>query len=348
MAEQKQIVCAEFEDLAVLYVLGELNEAERAAVEQHAGPCQACASILQREKHLLETLSAHREAGDTDNSSEFLLAQCRSELSEALDDAEADRAHGWLERLSPSRWAELFPRVLTYHPGWSTAVLLVLGAVGGIAGRAWYHATTLPLPGKPLMTVSAAPRLTDQQLDTMDIEGIHLEPQDGAAPQVELRLFSQQPVVVQGTSDDAEIRRVLTYVVQHGQKFDPSVRLDSLDALRTHTSDPQVRKALCDAAVNDSDPAIRLKALEAVRTFGLDPAARHAMFKALAGDDNSGVRIEAVDGLQAALAAPQSTLPDDQSMAILRDRMQNDPNSYVRLHSASVLSQLASFEDPRP
>jgi hypothetical protein len=35
-------------------------------------------------------------------------------------------------------------------------------------------------------------------------------------------------------------------------------------------------------------------------------------------------------------------------MDILRDRMRNDPNSYVRLHSASVLSQLASFEGPRP
>lgn len=348
MATEKKIECAELEDLAILYVLGELEEAERAAVELHAGQCQSCAAILQREKQLLEALSAHRETGDSGSTSEFLLAQCRSELSEALDDAEADRAHSWLERLSPSRWVERFPRVLADHPGWSTAALLIVGAVGGIAGRAWYRATTLPLPGKPLMTVSAAPRLSDQQLDTMDVEGIHLEPQDGAAPHVELRLHSEQPVVVQGTSDDVEIRRVLTYVVQHGQKFDPSVRLDSLDALRTHTSDPQVRKALCDAAVNDSDPAVRLKALETLRTFAPDPAARHAMFEALAGDDNSGVRIEAVDGLQAALAAPQSAPPDDQSMAILRDRMQNDPNSYVRLHSASVLSQLASFEGSRP
>src|SRR5581483_7197917 len=114
------------------------------------------------------------------------------------------------------------------------------------------------------------------------------------------------------------------------------------------TSDPQVRKALCDAAVNDSDPAVRLKALEAVRTFGLDSAARQAMFEALAGDDNSGIRIEAIDGLQAALDAPQVTPPDDQSVAILRDRMRHDPNSYVRQHSASVLSQLASFDGSRP
>lgn len=347
MTMERKIECAEFEDLAVLYALGELDEADRAAVEQHGGDCQACAAILQREMKLLESLSAHREAGDLDNASEFLLAQCRSELSEALDDAEAPRKQSWLERLSPSRWAEAFPRLLAYHPGWATAVLLLIGAVGGITGRAWYRATALPLPGKPLMTVSAAPRMSEQQLETMGVEGIRLEPLDGGT-HVELRLRSEQPVLVQGSSDDAEIRRVLTYVIQNGQKFDPAVRLDSLDALRAHTSDPQVRKAFCDAAVNDSDPAVRLKALESLRTFGHDPAARQAMFEALAGDDNSGVRIEAVDGLQAALATPQAAPPDDQSMAILRDRMHNDPNSYVRLHSASVLSQLASFDGARP
>ena len=129
---QKKIECAEFEDLAVLCALGELDEAERTAVEQHAAQCQPCAAILRREVQLLETLSAHREPGDSDNISEFLLAQCRSELSEALDDDEAARKQSWLERLSPSRWAELFPRVLAYHPGWSAAVLLLVGAFGGV------------------------------------------------------------------------------------------------------------------------------------------------------------------------------------------------------------------------
>lgn len=348
MAMQRQIDCSEFEELAVLYALGELHADDCSAVNRHAAECQACAAILQRETELHAALSAHRETGESDNVSEFLLAQCRSELSEALDDAEAAHSRSWTERLSPSRWAEILPRFLALHPGWSTAALLLVGAVGGLTGRAWYRASTFPLPGKPLMTVSAAPKMSDQQLETLGVDGIRLEPQEGAAPQVELQLHSEQPMLVQGTPDDAEIRRVLTYVVQHGQKFDPSVRLDSLDALRAHTSDPQVRKALCDAAVRDSNPAVRLKALEALRTLGLDPDAQQAMFEALAGDDNSGVRIEAVDGLQAAFAAPQAAPPNDQSMSILRDRMRNDPNSYVRQHSASVLSQLTSFEGSLP
>ena len=347
MVMQKKIACSEFEDLAVLYAVGELDDAGRAAVDEHARDCAACAAILQSEAQLQSALAARDEAGESLDRSGFLLAQCRSELAETLDDAEDAGKHGLLERLSPAHWAQIFRRVLAFHPGWSTAALLIVGAVGGIAGRAWYRETTLPLPGKPLMTVSAAPRVSDQQLETMNAGDIRLDQQDGAATRVELRLRSGQPTVVQGTPDDAEIRRVLAYVVQHDQRFDPDVRLDSLDALRAHTSDPQVLSALCDAAVRDSDPAVRLKALEALRTFGVDPAARQAMFEALAADDNSGVRIEAVDGLEAALAAPHATPqpPDVRALSILRDRVRNDPNNYVRLHSASVLSQLTSLEE---
>lgn len=346
---RKKITCVEFEDLAVLYAIGELDDHDRAAVEQHAHECSKCAAVLQREAQLQSAFASRGEARESGNSAEFLLAQCRSELSETLDDAEAARAQNWLERLSPSHWSEWFPRSLALHPGWSAAVLLCVGAVGGLTGRAWYRETSLPLPGKPLMTVSAAPRLSDQQLETMGIEGISLQSQDGGAPRIELRLRSEQPMLVQGTPDDAEVRHVLAYVVEHGQQFDPGVRLDSLDALRAQTSDPEVRKVLCDAAVRDSDPAVRLKALEVLRSFDVDPAAQQAMFEALANDDNSGVRVEAVDGLQAALAALQAgSTPDERSLGILRDRMQNDPNSYVRQHSASVLSQLTSLESPRP
>lgn len=355
MSNERKLVCSEFEDLAVLHAFGELDDAERAAVEAHARECAACAKVLQREAQLHSAVAARDENAASLDPSGLLLAQCRSDLAETLDDAEAAQKRSWLERLSPSHWPELFPRVLALHPGWSTAVLLLVGAFGGIAGRAWYRQTTLPLPGKPIMTVSAAPRMSDQQLETMGVEGIRMEPQEGAAsPRVELHLRSEQPMVVQGTPEDAEIRRVLAYVVRHGQRFDPGVRLDSIDALRTHTSDPQVRSAMIEAAVRDSDPAVRLKAVEALRSFGVDPGARQAMFDALSGDDNSGVRIEAIDGLMAAFGAPQASSQqrqpplDNRSLGILRDRMQNDPNSYVRQRSAAVLSQLASFEGARP
>ena len=190
----------------------------------------------------------------------------------------------------------------------------------------------------------------------MGVAGIRWEPQDGATPaQVELQLRSEKPVTVQGSADDSEIRRVLTYVLGHGQRFNPGVRLDSLEILRTRVADPQVRAALCEAAVRDSDPAVRLKALEVLRGLGGDSSVQQAMLGALAEDDNSGVRIEAVNALLASLggedfenshgAAPNGALLDPQSLGILRDRAHNDPNSYVRLQSGALLGRLASLEE---
>jgi HEAT repeat protein len=151
----------------------------------------------------------------------------------------------------------------------------------------------------------------------------------------------------------------LTYVIAHGQKFDPGVRLDSLDVLRGHASDPKVRAALCEAALRDGNPAVRLKALEALNGLGADASVQKARLGALAEDGNSGVRIAAVNALLASLegadasaAAPPVALPkalptallDSQALEILRDREQNDPNNYVRMRSAAVLGRLASFQ----
>jgi hypothetical protein len=359
------VQCAEFEELAMLYAAGELGDEERAAADAHARECAACAATLGNELAWRDAWAAKEPASDKLDRSELLLAQCRSELAETLDDAGVGSTTGggknsWRSWFSSSRpwagWAAAFRHALAFHPGWSTAVLLIAGALGGTVGRTWYRAISLPLPGKPVMTVSAAPRLSQQELETMGVSGIRWEPQDGATPaRVELQLRSERPVTVQGSADDSEIRRVLTYVLGHGQKFDPGVRLDSLEILRTHVADPEVRAALCEAAVRDSDPAVRLKALEVLRGLGGDSLVQQAMLGALAEDDNSGVRIEAVNALLASLgdedfgnshrAAPNGGLLDPESLGILRDRAHNDPNSYVRLQSGALLGRLASLEE---
>jgi hypothetical protein len=358
--------CDEFEALAVLYAAGELEDAERAAVEAHARECAACAVVLKNEIELRNALVEDEAAEGIDRSG-LLLARCRSELSETLDEAEKSSARsGWRRMLSVAGWGAMLRNSLALHPGWSAAALLFAGALLGLAGRAWYVETSLPLPGKPLMTVSAAPRISDQELETMGVEGVRVQPQqDGEAPRVEVQMLATHPVVVQGSSDDAEIRRVLTYVIGHPQKFDPGVRLDSLDVLRLDISDAQVREALCQAARHDSNPAVRLKALEALRGSTDDPDVLQAMLDALAGDDNSGVRIEAVNALllalddagnpstnalatnalaTGALGAKEKATLDAGAPDVLRDRMQNDPNQYIRMRSAAALERLAAME----
>lgn len=343
----ERIDCREMKNLAVLYAVNELDDPQRAAVEAHAQECADCAAELQSEIELHEVVAARVEAAEQMDRSGLLLARCRSELAEALDDAEARVAKpGWRGLLLPARWGAGFRRALTLHPGWSAAALLIAGALGATAVRAEYGALSLPLPNQPVMTVSAAARLSDRDLETMAVEGIRLQSQRGAPPHVEVQLVSKRPVTVSGSPDDSNVRRVLTYVLAHGQRFDPGVRLDSVEVLRTRASEPQIRHALCEAARNDRNPAVRLKALEALHGLGTDPGVQQAMLAALAGDKNSGVRVEAVNALLAALGDGEnrSTPLDAEARTILYDRMENDPNNYVRLRSAAALGLLASAQ----
>jgi hypothetical protein len=349
--------CADFEEQAILYCAGELPEEARTRVETHARACAMCADVLAAEMELRRMIGERRDGAEEDASG-LLLARCRSELAEALDDAEARRSGaGWLSLLQPSRWATAFGRAMAFHPGWSTAALLVAGALGGLSARAWYRQSSMPLPAAPTMTVSAAARVTDEELERMGVESVRWEPQEGlAAPRVEVQLRSQQPTVVQGTADDADVRRVLRYIVEHGQKFDPGVRLDALDVLRTRTADPEIRATLCDAAVHDGNPAVRLKALEALSGYEADPRVREAMLGVLENDDNSGARIEAINSLLGSSpgsseesgsgeAAISGVAPlDAEAVRVLRDRMENDDNRYVRMRSGNALSELANAE----
>src|SRR4051794_3861075 len=78
----KRIQCENFEDLAVLYAAGEMEEPQRRSVEEHARACAECGSVLQREMELAELLSASSQRPD---DADLLLAECRQDLSVALE-----------------------------------------------------------------------------------------------------------------------------------------------------------------------------------------------------------------------------------------------------------------------
>jgi len=338
--QREGMACEGFEHLLVLYACDELDARERTAVEEHSQQCSACATSLARELRLRQALAGAERPAEKLDPSGVLLAQCRSELAEALDDASQKGAGRWV----PSRLAGWF----ALHPAWSAALLLLAGVGAGSLLPQWYRTRTAQLPGKPAVTVSASPRVSDQDLQTMGIAAINWLP-DGSSgsPSVELHLTAEKPLVVQGSMDDTDVKRVLTYVVQNGQRFDPGVRLDSVDILRTRLSDGDVRQALCTAARKDHNPGVRLKALEALHGFEQEETVRQTMLDALLEDPNPGVRVEAINSLQATLRAMSETavtLQDRRTAQVLRDRMQKDPNNYVRMQCAAAMRQLGPRE----
>jgi HEAT repeat protein len=97
----------------------------------------------------------------------------------------------------------------------------------------------------------------------------------------------------------------------------------------------------------DRNPGVRMKAIEALQGFEQDPEVRQALFNALQSDDNSGVRVEAINILLNALRSGNTFVASDPRMLeVLRDRLRNDPNNYVRLQSQAALRELGSADRP--
>jgi hypothetical protein len=221
------------------------------------------------------------------------------------------------------------------------AALMVAGFLAGVAGQRLPVAPA-PVTARAAVTVSAAPKLTDQQLQSADSANIAwVTPSGSRTPTVQVQLMSPTPTNIVGAPDDADIERALTFVLQNGERFDSGVRLDSLDVLRASAADPEVRRALCNACRADRNPGVRMKALESLEGFEQDPAVRRTLLDVLQSDSNSGVRVEAINLLVNSLHPETGAGPaDPQTLGVLRDRQRNDPNNYVRLQSAAALRQL--------
>jgi Putative zinc-finger len=350
-------VCAKVARLFDFYACDELTAAEREQVEAHLAVCKACADQLSQERRLMESLIAVPQSADQIDSAGILLSQCRSELAETLDDLAHPRLReGW----RPFGW---IGRWMAFRPVWSAAALVGFGILAGAQVAPWHAALNGNDRGQAV-NVMAAPRLSDEQLSKMAVAGINFVPGSDAAPgTVQVRLRAEQPLELNGSVDDSDMKRFLTYVVANGNQFDAGVRLDCLEALKARTSDQEVRRSLITAARKDQNAAVRMKALEALRDAAADSSVREVILDALQHDENPGVRVEAVNLLVRALEqntmenSEAHRLPDqpeitpvpadpslDRVVRALEELQHGDPNRYVRLRSAAALRQIGQRE----
>jgi hypothetical protein len=357
-AFEKSVNCEDIAPLLVFYACNEVSDRERKQIDAHVTNCGACAAQLAEESQLQEAMVTAPQPADELDSSGILLSQCRSELAEALDDLSAPpiqehwRPFGWLRR-----WMAL-------RPAWSGALLVLFGIVVGVQVLPWLRNGNNGNANGQAMNVMAKPPLTKDQLDNMEVAGINFSPSsDAGSPNVQLHLSAEQPMVLTGSVDDSDMRHVLTYVVERGDRFDAGVRLDCLEALKAASRDQQVRQALIAAARKDQNPAVRMKALESLREASSDDDVRQALLDALRHDANPGVRVEAVNVLVGSLQHRESeeTAPEapdtvvklvrpeeDQSVErvvrALQQLQHRDPSRYVRLRSAAALRQIGPRE----
>ena len=306
MSSPRQFQCKEVAALLVFYACGETSEQENARIEAHLAACAACAAQLAEERSLHESLMEALQASEQFDADGILLSQCRSELAEALDDLSAPPL---LERPRPFAWLS---RWMVLRPVLSGALLVLFGVALGTQLLPWFSARLDSSSNGHTVNVLPAARFTDDQLSKMAVAGINVTPASDSAPgTLQVHVRTEEPMVLSGSVDDPDLRRVLTYVVENGDQTDPGVRLDCLEALRVRTGDLDVRKALLFAARKDQNPAVRMKALESLRDAVVDKTVQETLIDALEHDANPGVRVEAVNMLvrslePGALEAPRA------------------------------------------
>jgi hypothetical protein len=352
--------CADVGPLLVFYACDEVDAREREQIDAHLAACPGCAEQLREEQEVQTALVSAFQPADHLDPSGALLAQCRSEFSELLDDLSAPPLR---EQWTPFGWMR---RWMAMRPAWSAALLMLMGLGIGTQVALWIPGREIA-SGQAVNVVKAAPSLTEEDLSKMAVAGINITPTADSTPgTLQLQVRTEQPLVLSGSVDDADVRRVLTYVVANGERFDPGVRLDCLDALKARTGDKDVRHALLAAARKDQNAAVRMKALEALRDSASDDKVREALLEALQHDANPGVRVEAVNLLVRSLegdapSAPvvagtppapasedASQIPRDPSVdhviRVLEGLERRDPNRYVRMRSAAALRQIGPRE----
>ena len=255
---------------------------------------------------------------------------------------------------------------MALRPVWSGALLVFLGVLVGIQVVPWLQNSSGRNATGQAMSVRARQPLTPDQLSSMQISGVSFSPVQGSdSPNVQLQFNAEQPVVLSGNVEDSDMRHVLTYVVENGERFDAGVRMDCLEALKAAARDEQVRAALVNAARKDQNPAVRMKALESLRDAAAEDDVRQMLLDALEHDNNPGVRVEAVNLLVGSLnheapeagtpapdapvvapapGASEEDAPLERVVRVLQQLQRRDPSRYVRLRSAAALRQIGPRE----
>jgi HEAT repeats len=322
--------CPRFEGHVILYALEELEGADRDALEDHLDHCAACVVALDAERRAVDLVATQRR---TEPSPAF-LANCRDRLEDSINEIDQRSIFArWAESIFPAHW-------LILHPAASAVMLIFIGFSAG-AYISWHPQ---PSPGgrPPQSTIQSSVLPDEQELRSADVSGINWTPSDNnRPPQVEVQMTTERPVVVQGTVDDREVKRVLLYVLHNSRRFSPDVRINAVDLLKGRAKDADVQQALCLAAQNDRNPAVRLQALDALTEAQPNHLVLQAMLNALVKDSNPGVRVEAINSLRS-FTGTGAIQADPDAIHTLRERMRKDPNLYIRLQSAALVDQSTS------
>ena len=307
-----------------LYLYGELSLAERHEVERCRAEDPAFRALVEDEESFLLALSEPQIDTDMDS----LLEECREGLGRAVATQERPQRAAWpfsrILRSLGTQAATIAGNRLVWQPALA-ALLLAVGFLAGSSNLGGLFRTAevaTSYGSTESFSVDASPMLTG-------VETVRLDPVGG-----QVQIVFEERRVVTGESSDPFIRGMLLNTVRDSHA---GARLSSLEALRAHAGDGEVRQTLLRSLTEDENPGVRLMALDAIRDQVDLPDVRNALLQTLRHDPITGMRVHAIQLLR--------EYPSRELAGPLQDLAKRESNSFVLDETERILHSLgASME----
>jgi HEAT repeat protein len=131
-----------------------------------------------------------------------------------------------------------------------------------------------------------------------------------------------QPIRLQGTMKNAELRQILLGALQDSSN--PGPRLSTVEILAQQPIDQGVKEGLIYALTQDPVAGVRMKALDSLKMLADDAEVKTALVQALLNDTVPGIRAGAIEALTT------QNSHDDAVVQAIERTARDDDNDYVR------------------
>ena len=323
----------QYKDLLLLSLYNELESDESSLLDKHLETCSECAGEVQQLKKFHTALASHRPVP----VSEMALAEARAELRVALRQERTRRA--WWQDA-----ADAVADLLT--PGARIAVgaaaLLTVGVgLGYFAFKQPAPNSLNPLSGG-LQEISSMPTEAAIEQGESQITNVRFINKDLANGEVEFEFNAVTPVHIKGNVNDERVQKMLARAIVSERNV--GTRLRAVNFIGDQSKDQpepikvnkEVKDALIAALKFDDNFGVKKEALRILQKYLPDPDVTNAIIYVLKYVKNTGLKIAAINSLDMS----KFTEPNQDLLAMLREKADSEENSYVRIKAKAALQEV--------
>lgn len=308
---------SKYKKMVIPYTYNDLQKNEINDFELHLLECSECSSEVEEIKNIHNIISSNIKEEIDENA----LFESRQELLAQIRNLNRKR------HLFEKVW-DIFtvPSSSNIKIAYSFTSLVIFVAIGYF------------FLSNSSKTTYETKETSGKESKFTNLQFIKSNPDKG---EVEISFEQITPVTLKGNVNDIEIQKVLAKSLLDNEN--PGIRLKTVNAILSEKREKTssiLKDALINALKYDDNPGVRKEALNAICNLEFDDQIQDAMIYVLQNDKNSGLRIQAINCLDEKNNSKPITDPD--AINVLKKKMHEDENSYIKLRAKTILTKLES------